>query len=58
MTLVNSQFVNLCLSLSAQLVVTERMVGKLIANIFIKLDVPLLGDENQSSLAVLAYLYH
>ncbi|MEU5691617.1 response regulator transcription factor [Actinosynnema sp. NPDC020468] len=43
-------------AIAARLFVTEKAVGKHIANIFGKLDLPLSGDDNRRVLAVLAYL--
>ncbi|MFC5054964.1 LuxR C-terminal-related transcriptional regulator [Saccharothrix xinjiangensis] len=42
-------------SIAARLFVTEKAVGKHIANIFGKSDLPLSGDDNRRVLAVLAY---
>ncbi|GGP59970.1 LuxR C-terminal-related transcriptional regulator [Saccharothrix coeruleofusca] len=43
-------------AIAARLFVTEKAVGKHIANIFAKLDLPLSEDDNRRVLAVLAYL--
>ncbi|MGW4114854.1 LuxR C-terminal-related transcriptional regulator [Actinosynnema sp. NPDC004786] len=43
-------------AIAARLFVTEKAVGKHIANIFGKLDLPLSEDDNRRVLAVLAYL--
>jgi DNA-binding NarL/FixJ family response regulator len=43
-------------AIAARLVVTEKAVGKHIANIFTKLDLPQAGDDNRRVLAVLAWL--
>ncbi|MFD1151053.1 LuxR C-terminal-related transcriptional regulator [Saccharothrix hoggarensis] len=43
-------------AIAGRLFVTEKAVGKHIANIFGKLDLPLSGDDNRRVLAVLAYL--
>ena len=42
--------------IAAALVVTEKAVGKHIANIFTKLDLDVSGEDNRRVLAVLAYL--
>jgi DNA-binding NarL/FixJ family response regulator len=43
-------------AIAAALVVTEKAVGKHINNIFMKLDLPVDGDDNRRVLAVLAWL--
>ena len=43
-------------AIAARLVVTEKAVGKHIANIFTKLDLPIDEDDNRRVRAVLAYL--
>ena len=43
-------------AIAARLVVTEKAVGKHIANIFTKLDLPISEDDNRRVRAVLAYL--
>jgi DNA-binding NarL/FixJ family response regulator len=43
-------------AIAGRLFVTEKAVGKHIANIFGKLDLPLSEDDNRRVLAVLAYL--
>ncbi|MEY9848095.1 DNA-binding NarL/FixJ family response regulator [Streptacidiphilus sp. BW17] len=43
-------------AIAAQLVVTERAVEKHVANIFLKLDLPVSGADHRRVLAVLRYL--
>ncbi len=43
-------------AIAATMVITEKALGKHIANIFAKLDLPVSDDDNRRVLAVLAYL--
>lgn len=43
-------------AIAAELVVTEKAIGKHVGNIFMKLDLPQDGDDNRRVLAVLRFL--
>lgn len=44
-------------AIAEQMVITEKAVGKHVASLFAKLDLPQSGDDNRRVLAVLAFLH-